>query len=285
MILVIYMFLTVAITRVQKFDKDGHFLMSFGRKGKGPGEMLYSYDMTIDRNGKIYVSDFDNSRVGVFSGNGKFLYVFNVPSNPFQIEVDSQRFVYIKLGHVVAGFGKNLIFKFDSKGHLITSFVKTIKDRDTMVMHAKNSITTCLDKDNYIYVSHDFDYRIDKYDTDGNLILGFNRKLPYSIPVPKATRKGPHSVGVFTPPTVNSIACDNQGLIYVLLAGKDNEYMKENGNLIIDVFDSEGKYLTKIPLGRSLINKIYVDSKRNLYLIDSWNQMKVYKYALKFGGK
>ena len=284
MILVIYMFLTVAITRVQKFDKDGHFLMSFGRKGKGPGEMLYSYDMTIDKAGNIYISDDKNSRVEVFSGNGKFLYVFNVPSNPFQIEVDSQRFVYIKLGHVVAGFGKNLIFKFDSKGHLITSFVKTIKDRDTMVMHAKNSITTCLDKDNYIYVSHDFDYRIDKYDTKGNLILEFDRKLSYSIPTPTVTRTK-ESVGVLTPHTVNSIACDNQGLIYVLLAGKDKEYMKENGNLIIDVFNSEGKYLTKIPLGRSLINKIYVDSKRNLYLIDTWNQMKVYKYALKFGGK
>jgi len=81
--------------RVQKFDKDGHFLMSFGRKGKGPGEFLNSYYMTIDKAGNIYISDNGNSRVEVFSEEGKFLYGFNLPSDPFEIELDSKGFIFM----------------------------------------------------------------------------------------------------------------------------------------------------------------------------------------------
>lgn len=265
--------------RIQKFDKDGHFLMSIGRKGKGPGEFLEPYDITIDKKGNIYVADFSNGRLQVFSANGNLLYGIKLPANPSNVEVDNLGYIYIQMGSLF-GIGRNLLYKYDQKGNLITSFVKAIMDRDAFIASAWNHLETFIDNDNYIYIARKFTNKIIKYDIKGDLLLEFDRKLPYKSQSPKVTQVG-NSVGIKTPPTILSITCDKQGLIYVLLAGKDADYMKENGNLIIDIFNNKGEYLYKISTGRSLIAKIYIDSQRNLYLIDSWNAMKVYKYSLK----
>ena len=42
--------------RIQKFDKDGNYLLSFGRKGQGPGEFQgFSQNFCLDINNKIHV--------------------------------------------------------------------------------------------------------------------------------------------------------------------------------------------------------------------------------------
>ena len=269
--------------RVQKYDKEGHFLNTIAGKGKGPGELLNPRDMTTNKIGNIYIADSGNKRVQIFSNIGKFSDGFNVASSPSRIEVDTENCVYVVMGSLM-GMGRNLLFKHDESGHLITSFVKTIKDRDKFVMTAKNQVSTSTDINNNIYIAYLFDYKISKYDKKGNLLLQFNRKLNYPILPPKKTKKG-KSVGVRTPMTVHSIVCDNQDLVFVLLNGKLNEQTNETENQIIDVFNTDGQYLTKIELDKNSINEIYVDSERNLYLIDMLRQMQVHKYSLNIENK
>ncbi|MEE8605115.1 MAG: NHL repeat-containing protein, partial [Candidatus Aminicenantaceae bacterium] len=43
--------------RIQKFDPQGNFLASFGRRGQGPGEFQYPQSLDIDKNGFMYISD------------------------------------------------------------------------------------------------------------------------------------------------------------------------------------------------------------------------------------
>ena len=52
--------------RVSVFTSEGQFVMSFGRRGQGPGEFYYPRGITVDSNGVVYVCDQDNSRVVLF---------------------------------------------------------------------------------------------------------------------------------------------------------------------------------------------------------------------------
>jgi len=43
--------------RIQKYDRDGNYLQTIGRKGQGPGEFMSPYDIVLDEKGYIYVSE------------------------------------------------------------------------------------------------------------------------------------------------------------------------------------------------------------------------------------
>ncbi|HWC63467.1 MAG TPA: peptidyl-alpha-hydroxyglycine alpha-amidating lyase family protein [Rhizomicrobium sp.] len=80
--------------RVMKFDKDGKFLMSWGKKGMGPGEFDMPHALAMDSKGLLYVADRQNNRISVFDQNGKFikqLYQFGRPSG---IHIDKNDMLY-----------------------------------------------------------------------------------------------------------------------------------------------------------------------------------------------
>jgi DNA-binding beta-propeller fold protein YncE len=63
-------------SRVVKFDRDGKFLLAWGKKGKGQGEFVIPHAVRLDSKGQLYVADRENDRVQVFDQNGKFLRQF-----------------------------------------------------------------------------------------------------------------------------------------------------------------------------------------------------------------
>ena len=62
--------------RVQKFTKDGKFLMKWGRRGGGDGEFNMPGGITVDELGDVYVADWRNDRVQKFTHDGKFIFKF-----------------------------------------------------------------------------------------------------------------------------------------------------------------------------------------------------------------
>jgi len=52
--------------RVQVFSRDGAFLTSFGKKGKGPGEFTFPMAIAVAGNGTVFVTDHGNSRIQVW---------------------------------------------------------------------------------------------------------------------------------------------------------------------------------------------------------------------------
>ncbi|MSO22546.1 MAG: 6-bladed beta-propeller [Acidobacteria bacterium] len=60
-------------SRVVKFNKDGKYLLSWGKPGSGPGEFQTVHSVGVDSKDRVYVSDRENNRIQIFTANGEFL--------------------------------------------------------------------------------------------------------------------------------------------------------------------------------------------------------------------
>ena len=61
---------TTGNARVAKFDKDGHFIKSWGFRGTAPGQFNSLRGIALDAQGNVYVADAGNKRIQVFDGDG-----------------------------------------------------------------------------------------------------------------------------------------------------------------------------------------------------------------------
>src|SRR3954469_10256299 len=56
--------------RVAKFDKDGHFIKSWGQRGTEAGQFNSLRGIALDAKGDVYVADAGNKRIQVFDADG-----------------------------------------------------------------------------------------------------------------------------------------------------------------------------------------------------------------------
>jgi len=67
---------------ISSYDRDGHFLGSFGKFGDGMGQFSRPKGVTADANGYVYVVDAGFQNVQVFSDSGRLLTYFGSPKLP-----------------------------------------------------------------------------------------------------------------------------------------------------------------------------------------------------------
>ena len=60
-------------SRAIKFDKNGRYVAEVGVRGAEPTQMNTPHSIQVDNDGNVYVADRGNSRIQVFSLDGKFL--------------------------------------------------------------------------------------------------------------------------------------------------------------------------------------------------------------------
>lgn len=87
--------------RIQKFKPDGTWVLAFGEHGTADGEFQRPSGIAWD-DGTIYAVDAFNNRIQLFSDEGQFLRVVNLPDNvaaleyPYDIRVSSGRLYVIE---------------------------------------------------------------------------------------------------------------------------------------------------------------------------------------------
>ena len=59
--------------RIVKFDKNGKFIKTWGKKGTAPGEFDTPHSLAMDSKGRLFVADRNNNRIQIFDQDGKFL--------------------------------------------------------------------------------------------------------------------------------------------------------------------------------------------------------------------
>ena len=62
--------------RIAKFDKEGKFAKSWGKKGTAPGEFANVRSIAVDVQGNVYAADGGNKRIQVFDNDGNFKTAF-----------------------------------------------------------------------------------------------------------------------------------------------------------------------------------------------------------------
>jgi len=85
--------------RVHRFAADGRLRMSWGEPGKtAPNQFHLPHSLAIDEDGIIYLCDRENSRIQVFSPEGKFITMWTDMRRPLDISMDQDGILYISEG-------------------------------------------------------------------------------------------------------------------------------------------------------------------------------------------
>ena len=59
--------------RVHKFSPEGELLLSWGERGRGPGQFSLLHDVWVDSRSRVLICDRENDRIQLFDGEGSFL--------------------------------------------------------------------------------------------------------------------------------------------------------------------------------------------------------------------
>jgi sugar lactone lactonase YvrE len=81
--------------RVHRFAADGRLLAAWGEPGSGPGQFNLPHGIAVDRDSTVYVADRENSRVQVFTLEGKFLAEWTDLARPMQVFADGQGNLFV----------------------------------------------------------------------------------------------------------------------------------------------------------------------------------------------
>jgi hypothetical protein len=299
--------------RIQKFNKDGNYLQTIGRKGQGPGEFMRPYDIFLDERGNIYVSE--GRRMNLFDPKGNSIKSFVINSFIMGFSVGSEGNI-IAYGFVRAERGQNFgILTIDSEGKV----TKTVAEFQGM-----QSVTR---GDTMFSLSHEYtpqvgfspvqhtgavygytpEYTLYLADLLGDTLLIIKKDEPHHSITRKEKDKiidealdrtaqdggrWPRDVveeGANFPdhrPFFSAISSDDTGRIFVK---KRKSVFDESEEVEFDIFSNEGYFLytTQLPFTPILIKDSYLYKSTYLeetseykvirYRIKNWDKIKVSK--------
>lgn len=115
--------------RVIVFNKKGEFIRQWGELGTKPGQFSLPHSIARDSKGNIYVADRNNSRIQVFTPEGKFVSEWKNVCQPWTVRITKNDEVYIcgaspsqwRKEDVMVGIPPKdqIVMKFDTNGRVL----------------------------------------------------------------------------------------------------------------------------------------------------------------------
>ena len=81
--------------RIVKFNKDGKFIKTWGKKGTGPGEIDGPHTLAVDSRGRLFLGDRTNNRIQIFDQDGTFIAQWHQFSRPSGVFIDKNDIIYV----------------------------------------------------------------------------------------------------------------------------------------------------------------------------------------------
>ena len=290
--------------RIQKYDSNGKFISTFGRKGEGPGEIMTPVSIEIDSNDKLHLADLGNNRIQVYNLDGKAAEQFKSKTPIFNFHLLASGNIIVNRTQSKAAAASTeeelkellemelyLLEIYDKSGNLLLEFGKEKKYDDYITQLLGNVCIYTSDKQDNIYVAFLYQNRIEKYSPEGKLLFCADRKLNYpennKVKVKQYLEKGkPETIFVLNIISVN-LQIDRKGRLWIatFIKQPDVEGQTENDEqqsdiIQFEIFNSKGILLGCIPYpvsGITEFKRIYGD---RMYFVDSQKEMCVYEYKI-----
>jgi len=110
--------------RVAKFDKDGHFIKSWGARGSEPGQFNSLHGIALDAQGNVYVADAGNKRIQVFDGDGTFKTAIANVGTPYAVCITpgAHQYLYSSNSNDPETLDNGEIYKLELDGRIVGKF-------------------------------------------------------------------------------------------------------------------------------------------------------------------
>lgn len=81
--------------RIVKYDRSGRYLMEWGGKGAGQGQLDVPHSIVIDRRGRVLVGDRSNHRIQIFTQTGEYITEWDQFGWPSGLFIDDNDILYV----------------------------------------------------------------------------------------------------------------------------------------------------------------------------------------------
>jgi len=243
---------------VKAFDRNGKYVVTFGRKGQGPGELQYPRNICFNPTTKELVIDGPSSNLSFFSTQGTFLRSLPLKSSmSLRMRIDSHgNYFYEDFTLDPA----NSIY-FTNKCGPDLKFIARVAQSPagklgTSVDPFRAVNYWQIDKDDNLVYGYPVDYEICFYSPANKIIKKIKREY---VPV-EVTDAEKKEESKDVPPQIkldpskyhsafHRFILSDQGHILV------QSWEKAPGGVgyYFDVFDAQGRYISKIPLKKDPI--------------------------------
>ncbi len=142
---------------------DPRFVLTWGQKGIGPGELRSPIGIAINRNDVIFIAEFNNSRVQKFDTRGKYLGQFPCVINPGGIAVDDNEEVF------VTSMTTPEVCVYDLNGMPLRKWGKAGKNNGEFDKLGGLAIGP----DGALYVADQGNHRVQRFTLDGKFLSSF----------------------------------------------------------------------------------------------------------------
>ncbi len=266
-------------TRILKYSSDGTFQHYIGgRRGEGPGEFVRPWNIAVDGQENVYVTDHGNNRLSVFNSRGEFQASFNHKPLPISIAVDQEQNIY--LGYYLFKSSGPYISKYNIQGELLGSFCQSSDPKTaSLVSLTGNSGTLARLTDGNIVYSFFYPYDNRVFSPDGELLGQFSREHKLYRPPEEDKRNNVYIAysGCFA---VKALPEGKSLNLIMIKEGKDKK-----PRCCFDLFDREGNWLITFPadvFSTSLFKTFAADWEGNVFIPFHDPYPHVKKFSLKF---
>jgi hypothetical protein len=296
--------------RILKFDKNGKFMASLGRKGQGPGELMTLNSLNADAVDRLYIWDLDQRLLKVLSADGKEVKMVRFLKSRFyglRLMKNGLFLVDETSGRAGSPLPPNLLKLIDENETVQTRLCSPFDFGDSMTNQSANSLFRTSGPDGCIAVAFRFQNRIEKYSPDGKLLWRSDRPLNYDTKVIEKGRieKKGDSTRYYSARMnlcSSGVAIDDAGRTWVVTYRRqmkpeeeirisksytqDRVSVKREGNVDLrttdmfrlEIFDAEGFMLGVIPLNQ-FVDGIWI-FKDHLYLLDGDRGAAYHQYRI-----
>lgn len=300
--------------RIQKFDKQGRYLQTIGRKGQGPGEFELPFKFMLNDENNIYV--LDGRSLDIFNENGEFIKTVKLAALMLDFYVNPEGNIFASSELRDEKGSTQAIIKMDSGGKIVRKIAEF--PYVELVVRKSGDVTYSFGISRHVYIpelcfavingrsfcyAHSGEYRIFIMDKDGNVSAIFQKEeSPGSISLQEKNfilnqmkkaheergRKIPNEVWeeVQFPahrPFFDHIKADDKQRLYVR---RLRSVLDESNEAEFDIFSQEGVYLyktrlpfTPVAIRNGFIYKVDVNEesgeiKIKKLKVRNWEQIK-----------